>query len=326
MSAIAILGAGGTIAMEGVHPFDWVDYGDSGRINPVDVVVGRMDLGLPQIAHHAVPFRMLPGTGMQATDWFDLHGEVSRLQADPQIGGIVITHGTATLEDTAFFLRLTLAATKPVIVTGAQRPPNTASSDALAGLRQAVIAAAKAPAGVYAVINGQIFCPDELRKTANHALDAFAAPEFGPLGRVNADASIYMRSLQKLPYQVIDISTLDPTNLARVDVVSSYVGADDVAISAYLAAGAKGLISAGFAPGRAAGAERPALIAAAKAGVLVVQSSLAHRGYVPRQPYNEKEQILGGGFLAPNKARTLVSLAISSGYAANSIQDLLQNW
>ncbi len=326
MSSVAIIGAGGTIAMEGVHPFDWVDYGDSGIINPVDVVVSRMDLGLTDIAYRPEPFRMLPGTAMRASDWFELQALVQRLNGDPEVRGIVITHGTATLEETAFFLRLTVDPQKSVVVTGAQRPPNTASSDAVAGLRQAVAAAAKAPPGVYVVMNGNILCADEARKTANHALEAFVAPEFGPLGRVNPDASLYMRSRQRPAPKVFDISGIDPEKLARVDIVASYVGADDVAIGAYVAAGARAIISTGFAPGRCAGQERPALVAAAAQGVLVVQSSHADRGYVPVQAYNRSVGIIGGGWLAPNKAKSLISLAISSGLSPREIEDLLQQW
>ncbi|WP_412506339.1 asparaginase [Roseovarius sp. SYSU LYC5161] len=320
---VAVIGAGGTIAMEGAHPFDWVDYGDTGRINPVDKIVEGMDLGLADVTLDLVPFRMLPSTGISVTDWIELAGVVMDLDGQTNIDGIVITHGTATLEETAFFLEATCAATKPVILSGAQRPPNTAASDAMVNLRAAVSAATQAPAGAYACMNGQLFAASDVSKTSNFALDAFEAPEFGPLGRIDADGSLFMA---RAPIAAPKVLPLPTGEVPRVDIALSYSGSDGCAIRALTEAGAQAIIVAGMPPGRAAPGDRAAMLDAVSKGVVVVQSSRALRGGVPVQPNNRADGILGGGGLSVQKARILVMLALASKPETAEIENLLQTW
>jgi len=312
--------------MQAAHAFDWVDYGDSGIVHPVNKVIAGMDFGLPEVEVLPVSFRMLPGTGIGNTDWLELATRIAELSADGALDGIVVTHGTATLEETAFFLSVTLEPVLPVVVTGAQRPPNAASSDAVAGLRQALIAASQAPAGVWVAMNGMVFAPDDVTKTANHALDAFEAPEFGPLGRIEASGNLTLRRAPIPLRRIFDLSGQDARKLPRVDLVMSYAGADGAAVDALAGAGAQGLISVGMPPGRCTPSERAALLRAVEAGVTVVQSSRAARGQVPLQQYNARDGILSGGGLAPNKARILVMLALATGTGSEELQDLLLGW
>ncbi|MBK0329590.1 asparaginase [Rhodobacteraceae bacterium F11138] len=309
--------------MEGAHPFDWVDYGDTGRINPVDKIVRGMNLGLDGVDLELVPFRMLPSTGISVDDWIELAGVVMALDAQANIAGVVITHGTATLEETAFFIEATCHVTKPVILSGAQRPPNTAASDAMVNLRSAVSAATQAPAGVYACMNGQLFAASDVTKTSNFALDAFEAPEFGPLGRVDADGGLFMA---RAPIPAPKVLDLPAGAVPRVDIALSYAGSDGTAIRALTSARAEGIIVAGMPPGRAAPGDRAAMLEAVAAGVVVVQSSRATRGGVPVQPYNRADGILGGGGLSVQKARILVLLALASNSDRDAIEDLLQTW
>lgn len=310
--------------MVGAHPFDWVDYGDSGIVRPVDQVIAGMDFGLPEVEVVPVPFRMLPGTGITPAHWFDLAAEVRRIAGLVQ--GVVITHGTATLEDTAFFLRASLDPQVSVVVCGSQRPPNTASSDAVSGLRNALVAAAEAPPGVHVVMDGKLFSPDDVTKTANHALDAFEAPEFGPLGRIEAGGRLSLRRLPRPAPHVFDLGGIDPETLPRVDLVQTYPGADGVVIDALVAAGTRGIVNAGFPPGRATPSERTALLRAVGQGVTVVQSSRAFRGHVPVQAYNTADGILSGGSLSASKARILLMLALATRLETARLQSLLQDW
>lgn len=322
---IAVIGAGGTIAMAGAHAFDWVDYGDTGIINAVDDVIAGLDLGLADVAIVPHAFRALPSTGITTADWVALAGEVAALAAAGAGDGIVVTHGTATMEETAFFLHAVLEPGVAVVLTGAQRPPNTAGTDAVAGLRGAVAAAAQAPAGVYVAMNGQLFDAVSVTKTANFALDAFVAPETGPVGRIEPDGSL---SLLGLPAPRAQRFAIPPSAeaLPRVDLVLSHAGADGTAIDALVAAGARGIVSAGLPPGRTTPGERAALLRAVAAGVSVVQSSRALRGQVPLQPYNQAAGILSGGGLAPHKARILVMLALAAGLDRDRLQTLLLDW
>jgi L-asparaginase len=171
-------------------------------------------------------------------------------------------------------------------------------------------------------MNGYIHAARDVTKVSNHQIEAFQSAEFGPLGRVEADGSVRLfRCMASMPERI----ALDAVaELPRVDIAWSYAGADGAAIDAFVAAGAKAIISAGFPPGRCTPAERQALLRARTAGVLVVQSSRAAAGHVPVQAYNMAEGILAGGGLAPHKARILVLLLLAAGRPAEAIQaDLL---
>lgn len=321
---VAVLGAGGTIAMAGAHAFDWVDYGDTGIIHPVDVLVATLDLGLPDIVLVPVPVRALPSTGITPADWCALAAAVGQVLADDGIDGVVITHGTASLEETAFFLHLVNGHAAPIVLVGAQRPPNTASSDSVANLRAAAIVAASGQfmnVGALVVMNGYVYSARDVSKLANHTLDAFDAPGFGPLARVEADGSVTLARL--LPPRRVAPFSLSDTVLPRVDIVLSYAGADGAAIDAFVAAGARGVVCAGFPPGRSTPLERMAAICAVQAGVTVVQSSRALSGRVPLQRYNAADGVLSGGGLNPHQARILVMLALANGMSVDDLQTAL---
>ncbi|QDL94696.1 asparaginase (plasmid) [Paroceanicella profunda] len=310
--------------MMGAHARDWVDYGDTGIIRPVEEVLAELAPGLPGV--EAVPhsFRTLPSTGITAADWCALGAEIAARGAEPGLSGIVVTHGTASMEETAFFTWLTCAAPLPVVFTGAQRPPNTEGSDAGPNLRAAIAAAASgrlAP-GACLSMNATLFDARDVSKTANFALDAFEAPEFGPLGLVEADGTLRL-ARQAPPRPRRFALPADARALPRVDIAFSHAGADGAAIDAFIAAGARAIVSAGMPPGRCTPGERAALKRAVAAGVTVVQSSRAPRGRVPLQAYNTADGILSGGSLAPNKLRILLMLALAEAMPADALQALL---
>lgn len=322
MKQVLVIGAGGTIAMEGAHPWDWVDYGDTGIIHATEGVVAGMEFGLADIQVTPIAFRALPSTGITPREWLELRRHIMQLfAAEP--AGIVVTHGTATLEETAFFLHATLAADCPVVVVGAQRPPNTMGSDAQPCLRAAIAAAAALPAGVYVSMNGQIFDPVQVTKTSNHALNAFEAPESGPLADVTVEGHV-IRNRALIPAACVFTPAGD--NLPRVDIAFSYAGADGAAINGLLAAGAQGIVSAGLPPGRATPGERQAMAEGAAAGCLVVQASRAQRGRVPAQAWNRSAGILSGGGLTPGKIRIVLMLALAEQMESERIQQLLLDW
>jgi len=237
--------------------------------------------------------------------------------------GFVVTHGTATLEETAWFLDCSLQTDKPVVVTGAQRPQNTVGSDAQSNLRSALAVACDpgmAGMGTVVVLDGMIFAARDVMKSASFELHAFEAAAFGPLGRVDADGSVTLRRLPcpgRLQRGAIDVSST--AALPRVDIVISYAGADGTAIDASVAAGARGLISMGLVPGRPANGERAALARAVEHGVCVVQSARASRPVVPPQAFLERDGFLAGGDLAPHKLRVLLMLLLSQ---ARNLEDM----
>ena len=327
---VLVVGAGGTVAMVGRFAYDWVEYGENGQVRPVADVVTELQPLLPGVEVELTSFRTLASTGIEWQDWVELGRLVRTLGATrDDVQGIVITHGTATLEETAWFLDLVLDCPLTVVLVGAQRPPNTAGSDAAPNLR-AALAIAIAPEcrglGVLVVMNNAVFAARDVRKVSNFALEAFAAPEFGPLGRVDPDGTVVLRR-RPVRHESAACArlaaALDVEHPPRVDIAYSHAGADGTAIRAFLAAGARAIVSLGMPPGRCTPAERAALRDCVAAGVIVVQASRAACGGVVRQHYNSADGIESGGDLAANKLRILLMIALSASVPRESIGELL---
>jgi len=314
---VAVIGTGGTFAMHARHAFDWIEYGESGVVHPIEHMLGQLEqLGL-DIDIVPVTFRAVGSTAIVPDDWLELARLIeATAAADPSIDGFVITHGTATLEENAWFLDLSLHLARPVVLTGAQRPQNTAGSDALPNLRAALAVAASGQAasmGVLAVMDGMIFAAKDVTKAASFELNAFEAKPFGPLGRVEPGGEV---AFHRRPFARAssdnDFNLSGIKSLPRVDLVISYAGADGTPIDALVAAGSRGIVSVGLAPGSPANGERVALQDAVKKGVVVVQASRAARGMVPVQEFLVRDGVLAGGSLAPQKLRILLMLLLAA--------------
>ncbi|ONN65815.1 asparaginase domain-containing protein [Herbaspirillum sp. VT-16-41] len=315
---VAVIGTGGTFAMHARHAFDWVEYSESGVVHPIGDLVEQLDRIDLDIEILPQSFRMIGSTGILPQDWMELAQLIRRtVQDDPGLTGIVVTHGTATMEETAWFLQLATDIRQPIVLTGAQRPLNTSGSDAMANLRAALAVAAAPQAqgqGVLVVMDGMVFAARDVSKAASFELHAFEATPYGPLGRVDADGSVVLRrrvtsSISHSMLPALDMSS--SRTLPRVDMVVSYAGADGAAIDGVLAAGARGIISIGLAPGRPANGERAALQRAVAQGVVVVQAARAARGVVPPQAFLQRDGVLAGGDLAAPKLRILLMLILA---------------
>lgn len=322
---IAVIGTGGTFAMHARDPFDWIEYSESGIVHPIDTLLTTLGELAPDVDLLPVTFRSLGSVAIRPADWVELARLIrSTARRDPTITGFIVTHGTATLEETAWFLQLVLDIAQPVIVTGAQRPANTAGSDVLANLRGAIAAArdpASAAHGVLVAMDGALFAARDVTKAASFELHAFESPGYGPLARVDADARVtWRRGAMPRPgtgdgaTPWFDRALLEADAavvLPRVDIVMSYAGADGVAIESFVAAGSMGLISAGLVPGRPSAGEASAYRQAVEAGVVVVQSSRAARGVVPPQAFLARDGVIAGGDLSPQKLRIALMLALT---------------
>lgn len=329
LKRVAVIGTGGTFAMHARHRFDWIEYGESGVVHQIGQVLEDLrDLGnvSEDVELVPVPFRAIGSTAICAGDWVALARLVrTTVNMHPALDGIVMTHGTATMEETAWYLSLTLDLDIPIVLTGAQRPANTAGSDAPANLR-AALAVAKCPAarglGVLVVMDGWVYGARDVTKASSFDLSAFEAPPFGPLGRVDANGAVHIarapRQLRVLPVA----ERLTEEDLPRVDIVLSYAGADGALIRACVDVGCRGIVCAGLAPGRPAGGQASALAEAARKGVVVVQSTRAARPSVPEQAFLRADGILAGGDLAPQKLRIFLMLALTQ----TSSLETLRQW
>jgi L-asparaginase len=312
---IAAIGCGGTISSLGRDSMDVLDYPDFGTKLPIDEVVGRY----PEIGRVAdmlpVPFRSVGSTAIGPPEWLELAAIIHRLATErPELAGFVIPHGTATLEETAYFLNLALKTDKTVVVVGAQRPASALSSDAGMNLLGAV-RTASAPAarglGVLVALNDEIHSAREATKTSTYRLQTFRSPDFGVLGHIDGDGvQIYRQPRRRhAPDTEFDVAGL--ASLPRVDIAYSYGGADGTVVDALVAAGACGIVSAGLAPGIPASLERIALERARAAGIVIVQSSRAGSGRVAPRRYLDEAGMVAADNLNPQKARILLMLALA---------------
>jgi L-asparaginase len=234
---------------------------------------------------------------------------------EPRPAGIVITHGTATLEETAYFLNLTLKVDLPVVVVGAQRPPNGLSTDAGLNLVNAIRVAGSPNArgiGALVLLNDEVQAAREVTKGATYRLETFRSHDLGMLGYADPDGTvaIYRAPTRRhAPDTEFDVRGM--TDLPRVDIAYSYAGSDGTAVRAFVEAGARGIVSAGLPPGRTPPAETEALKEARQRGVLVVQSSRAGSGRVIEPRRWREEGLVAADNLNPQKARVLAMLALT---------------
>jgi len=312
---VAVIGTGGTISGVGRHSLDLYEYMDFGRRQEADELVARF----PEIGAEAdvlvVKFRAISSAAAAPSDWLALNQEIHDVVARETIDGVVVTHGTATLEETAYFLNLTLKVDRPVVVVGSQRPSNALSSDAGLNLLNAVRVAGSREAlglGVLVLLNDEIQAAREVTKTSTLRLETFRSHDLGMLGYADPDGriAIYRAPTRRhAPDTEFDVRGV--TELPRVDIAYSYAGADGAAIRAFVAAGARAIVSASLAPGATTPAETEALLGARRAGVVVVQGSRAGSGRVlPRTVLTERGFVAADN-LNPQKARVLAMLALT---------------
>jgi L-asparaginase len=323
---IAVIGTGGTISSLADDSLEVLDYPETGRkMEPADAIAR-----VPEAARFAeldpLPFRAVGSTRIAPRDWIELAQLIMRSARDkPRLRGFVVLHGTATLEETAYFLHLVLKTDKPVVLVGAQRPASALSSDAgmnfVAAVRTA-LAAEACGMGVLVVLNDEIHSARDATKTSTYRLQTFQSSDAGPLGYVDGDGVYFYGAPRRRHTLDTAFAVDDLPELPRVDIAYSYAGADGCAVDAFVAAGARGIVSAGLPPGLTAPPERAALERATQAGVVVVQSSRAGSGRVAPRTYLKSHGMVGGDNLNPQKARVLLSLALTRTRDAGDIQEL----
>ncbi|MDB5397557.1 MAG: asparaginase family protein [Rhodospirillales bacterium] len=311
---VAIIGTGGTLASIAASPLEMLEY-DPDRGLDIDGLLSRFPEAYEIADIVPVRFRTLSGYKIYFDEWKELAARCDALVSDdPGLAGIVITHGTSSLEETAYFLNLVLKVDVPVVLVGAQRPASALSSDGGLNLVNAVRVATSVEArgmGVLVLLNDEINAARDVAKLSTMRVQAFQSPDFGLLGHADGDhVSFYRRPVRRsAPDTEFDIRGL--TALPRVDIQYAYAGSDGAAVRAFVAAGARGIVSAGFAPGFPGPADAEALAEAMRQGVVVVQSTRAGSGRAYPERWSREGLFLSADNLTPQKARLLLALALT---------------
>ena len=300
---VVILGTGGTIAGKAGSNTEMTGY-QAGEIG-IQTLINAVPEMLEVADVTGEQFCNIGSFDMIDDIWLRLSRRVSELLQQPEVDGIVITHGTDTLEETAYFLNLTVKSEKPVVLVGAMRPATAMSADGPVNLLNAVALAGSQEAvgkGVLIAMNDQINGARDATKTNTTHVETFkswAAAEF-------------------------DISKV--TALPRVDIVYLHVNCDDILVRAAVSAGALGIVIAAFGHGNLHINIKPALIKIARSGIPVVRSTRVGNGIVSRSADDTNNKFIAADSLNPQKARILLQLALLRTKSPEEIQKMFDEY
>lgn len=250
---------------------------------------------------------------------------VDEVLSKPDTDGIVIVHGTNALEETAYFLQLTLQSSKPVVITGAQRPFTAMSSDGVINLTDAFRVATSAEArgkGVLVVANNEIHSGRDATKTSTYRLHTFRSRDSGPLGFADADRIVFYRAPTRRHTVDSAVRVSAASDLPRVDVLYVHAGANGDLATAAVNLGARGLVIAGSGAG-STGDMRQTLAELCKdKGIVVARSSRVGEGRVALDDNWQEPGMVAADNLNPQKAALLLALALSTTSNVAEIQEL----
>jgi L-asparaginase len=325
---IVILATGGTIA--GAAASGTQSAYTSGAVT-IDAMLKAVP-GIEKLAN--IKGEQISNVGSQDMSFdilLKLAKRINELLATPAVDGVVITHGTDTMEESAFFLNLTVKSDKPVVMVGSMRPSTAISADGPLNLYNAVSVAADPEAkdrGVLVVMNDQIHAAHSLTKTSTTAIQTFMSPIRGVVGvsAYGKDDWYNNPPWKHTSQSEFDIS--DVTKLPRVDIVFADEDMEPDLIDASVNAGAKGIVIAGVGNGNMNKVSVDAAAGAVKKGVVVVRSSRVATGMVDRNVEVNDDTL---GFIAsdelnPQKSRILLSLALLNKQQPAQIQELFRTY
>jgi L-asparaginase len=316
---LALIGTGGTIAGAASAASVSTDY------KPASLSLSAVVDTVPELRQRygiqVTQPMQLASYDVRPEHWLDLHRDVMQAVNNPAITGIVITHGTDTLEETATFLHLSVDTDKPIIVVGAMRPATAYSADGPANLLDACSVAACPSArgrGTLVVMNGRIHSGLWVTKRHVSSVEAFDSPLAGAVGEVADQAVQWFRSPGRAP----TVAWQAPAAWPRVDIAVAYAGVDDTAIRAFLAAGAHGIVHAGLGNANTPSAYRALIQSMSAQGVLVARCSRWIPGSVTRASvYKDADHgILTAGPLPPHKVRIVMLLGLAHGMDGLALQ------
>jgi glutamin-(asparagin-)ase len=320
--SVVILATGGTIAGAGASAVNSATYAAA------KVPVDKLLAGLPELANVAQvrgeQVAQIASESFNNETLMKLGKRVSALVKQADVDGVVVTHGTDTLEETAYFLNLVIRTNKPIVVVGSMRPGTALSADGALNLLNAVSVAASKDAmgkGVLVTMNDEINSGRDVAKLVNIKTEAFKS-QWGPLGMVVEGNNYWFRAPVKRHTAQSEFNIDDFDTLASVDIVYGYGNVSTVATQAVGASGVQALIHAGTGNGSVADRVVPTLQSLRAKGVQVIRSSRVPAGFVLRnaeQPDDKYDWVVAHD-LNPQKARILAAVALTKPQTSKDLQ------
>lgn len=310
---VVVLSTGGTIA----SVYDAAAGGFAPALTGEQLV--RAVPGLDTLARvEVVQVANVPSTNMTPALWMEVYRRAEEMLARPDVAGVVVTHGTDTLEETAYFLDVAVGSDKPVVVVGAQRAASEPDADGPRNLRDAILTASSPASrgmGTLVVLNAEVHAAREVTKTSTLNVSTFLTPQWGALGVVDPDGVRYYRA--PLRRQHLDVP-LDAV-LGRVEIVTNYAGADGSVVRGILAQGGlDGLVVEASGVGNLSDRLFQALQEVRARGIPVVISTRVHAGRTLALYAGSGSGVTLEGIgcvfadnLPPHKARVLLLAALT---------------
>ena len=325
---VYVIGTGGSISCVGDSRLDLINYNYADRHLTIEEMLARIPEAGEFAEIRAEQFLNVYGGDVAPSQWLALARRINQIfRDDSSAAGVVVTHGTSTLEETAYFLNLTVKSSKPVVITGAMRPPTGLGTDADINLFDAIRVAACPEAvgkGALVVLNNEIQAARDAVKTSTSRVETFKSGELGFLGYADADGKVvFYRASARAHTAATEFDVDQITALPRVDIAYAYSGVDGVAVRALVEAGCAGIVGAGLGSGSAPRAFLDALRAARDRGISVVMASQSGNGRVMA-----KRAFVERGFAVadnspPKKARILLMLALARTRDASEVQRMI---
>ena len=327
-----VLATGGTISGGGSSSTSLTQY-RSGAFSGEELVAA-----VPAIVEHAtVRVEQIVNIGspnITFDDWLTLARRIDEIfSGDPDAAGVVVTHGTNTLEETAYFLNLTVRHDRPVVLVGAQRPATAISTDGPLNLLNAVRTAAAPEArgkGVLVVMNDEINAARDVTKTSTYRVETFRSRDLGFLGYVDGDRVAFYRAPTKRHTADSEFDLAGVAGFPTVDIVYSYVEPNPVLIETLIEAGVDGIVLAGTGAGLVSRVERAALDRIASLPEaerpVVVRSNRTGSGRVVPLPGYDARGMIAGDTLNPQKARILLMLALTKTRDLDEIRRIFREY
>lgn len=316
---VKVVATGGTIANT-----------PSGRLHAGEVVDAIP--ALKKIARLEVEEVIRVGSSsITVENWLTLARRINEiLSHESEVKGVVVTHGSNTVEETGYFLSLTVKSDKPVVLTAAQRQFTTLSSDSPKNFLQAVRVAVNDDArgkGALIVTNDVINAARDVSKNISYRVETYTSRDLGALGFVDEDRITFYRAPMKQHTTATPFDVHRLQKLPRVDIIYAYAGADGVLIDAAVTQGqAEGLVIAGFPTGSGSPAMDEAVKRVAAKGIPVVMTNRGGMGRVTDTRPKEKRALIWGDNLTPQKARILLMLALTTTKDPGALQQIFQKY
>jgi L-asparaginase len=329
---VYVLSTGGTISGKGGSSTSLAEY-KSGSLLGEELVAAVPEI--KQVARVKVEqIANVSSTDITLDHWLTLARRINTIfSAEPDVAGVVITHGTNTLEETAYFLNLTVKHDKPVVLVGSMRPATALSADGPLNLLNAIRVATSAEArskGALVVLNEEINGARDVTKTNTYRVETFRSNELGLLGYVDADAVVFYHASLKRHTTRSEFDVSQTKTLPAVDILYSYIQPATMLAQALAKSGVQGIVFAGTGAGLISTAERaalqPILSMPEATRPLLVRSNRTGNGRVIALDDYATLGMIAADNLNPQKARVLLMLALTKTRDAKEIARMFREY